>query len=112
MSIILRPSEPPPRPQPTDGEWRPSPPLPAPPGRVRVDVTADDIANGRMCNSCYCPVATALSRALNTFCAVLYGKWSTLNRDLRGAIPPDVDARINLYDRTGNMEPFSFEVDV
>lgn len=86
--------------------------MPTASGRVRVDVTADDIANGRMCNACACPVALALARRFNLTCGVLYGQWSTLNRDLRGAIPPDVDARINLYDRTGNMEPFSFEVDV
>ena len=111
MAIILRPSEPEPETAPPVREVV-APLMSTASGRVRVDVTAQDIANGRMCNACACPVATALSRALNTFCAVLYGKWSTLNRDLRGAIPPDVDARINLYDRTGNMEPFSFEVDL
>lgn len=105
MGILLRPVEPEP---------------PAGPRRVRVDVTADDIAGGDMCNGRSCPVARAITRVVGVPAFVAnHGYWSPLAAILGGAytpqdmhqLPRDVWDRVNAYDRTGYMEPFSFEVD-
>lgn len=88
---------------------------------LTISVTAADIegASTNMCTRC--PIARAMSRTLgmrgdksrfeleaqpNTLLAV------TPTRFIECETPPAVKARLNTWDATGKMEPFTFEVPV
>jgi hypothetical protein len=62
-----------------------------------------------------CPVARALAEAIGHECAVgmiqgvvYYAIW----RDRRVALPCEVRAKIREYDKTGQMQPFTFKVNL
>lgn len=106
MAIIFRPA--------FDAPSDPPPPSIPASGRVRVDVTENDIAQGCNRNAVGCPVSYAVARAVGApLCAVWAdGAWSTFAPPRSGKLPPDVVARVNLYDRVDEIAPFSFDLDV
>ena len=92
---------------------------------LTIAVTEEDIRYGRPSDPCGCPVARAVRRELLARYAdgvgvVMYGYtiscWvGTRDGDshhIREDMPEEVCNRIKTYDRTGKMEPFSFEIAV
>jgi hypothetical protein len=78
-----------------------------------IEVTRQDVEEGRACESGRCPVAMAIRRAVgcsyvavNVEC-VLLGD-GRLTRAI--GLPFDVGEAIALFDRAGVMTPFSFEL--
>lgn len=89
---------------------------------VRVDVTADDIKNGRRSSAPGCPVALALRRlGYNT--PHVSGRDVCINHGLDGnnflapdhlyvTLPQEVAVFTRAYDDGHAVEPFSFEADL
>ena len=88
-----------------------------------VEITREDIAGGCRNSPKKCPVAVALKRmfprAYSTYVNASDDpqsgvSWSanvsTMRASLSFDFPKEVAEKLALYDRTGNMEPFSFEV--
>lgn len=80
--------------------------------RIDVTVTAEDIAKG-VPDMCFlCPVARALQRETGNSLANVGDTWFSTNGHDIGPLPLEVRKRINIYDRLGTMEPFSFDLEV
>ncbi len=91
--------------------------------KIKVEITADDIAKGSRNVCTMCPVSRALNRAVGNeeITPQTASRWkaqaqpSRLFADGRRRImcdtPEDVRVRILAWDATGQMEPFSFQVD-
>lgn len=85
--------------------------------KVRVDVTAEDIANGCQHMASSCPVAKAISRALGTsvYVNTTGGKWgknSELDLALGHPLPMVVVQAARKFDRSGEMRPFVFDIEL
>ena len=91
---------------------------------LAIAVTNEDIQHGYRNDPCLCPVALAAIReilssreivALSVHTSELYC-WQVSNGKLMPEfhikLPEEVGNRIATYDRTGRMEPFSFEIEV
>jgi hypothetical protein len=79
-----------------------------------VEVTQEDIDRGRRLHGTACPVSLALSRAVGRTVSVNGYEcriWHPLrdNRDYV-ELPVDVTKRIETFDSTGAMTPFSFVI--
>jgi hypothetical protein len=92
--------------------------------RVKIDVTADDIANGTRLNACQCPIARAATRA-GLFAVEVYPSggpdefqpghpseiiFGTPRRSSR--LPATAERFISAFDEGRTVEPFSFELEV
>lgn len=86
---------------------------------MRVEVTAEDIAKGHRQEEQCCPIWYAIRRALTPLyvggvyigvihCEVASRRRGYGRRHVRW--PAGVRPRIRKYDRTGVMEPFTFEL--
>src|SRR5256885_4584440 len=73
-----------------------------------IEVTAEDIANGKKSSITDCPVALALHRA--GFPTATVGAWSMMNGEGFDALPEGVSQFIARFDGGEPVEPFSFEV--
>jgi len=89
--------------------------------RERVEVTAEDILNGRPRQVCGCPVALAICRALgvrpeDALLGVYPGEiriWERLTLpSCRLAVPPEVSQFIRAFDSGEPVEPFAFDLDL
>ena len=78
-------------------------------------VTMDDIKQGLREHCERCPIARAISRQLGRRVLVEY-RTVYLNLDgieaAKEFLSEDVEAKIRVYDKTGDMEPFSFALDI
>ena len=81
---------------------------------VKVEVTAEDVAKGRRDNPHECPIACALRRTglenpgVYPTDSITYFK---NNRCVSIVLPRVAEDAALKFDRTGTMEPFSFEVE-
>ena len=75
---------------------------------VTIEVTAEDIAAGRMSACTGCPVALAMTRALGTETRVymLHGEFP--DTDEMFALPATVRSFIRAFDAGEGVEPFAF----
>lgn len=79
--------------------------------RVRVEVTADDIAAGKTYDCFHCPVAIALARATG-FEQAYAGPGSFGNGNGRkGATPTEASEFMYAFDAGKQVQPFAFEVE-
>jgi hypothetical protein len=80
---------------------------------MTIDVTQEDIEQGRPQSTLCCPVALAMRRITGKRWTVGTTSMSCLDVDTnkKRFLPVGVGRRISLFDRGGVMEPFSFEVD-
>lgn len=76
---------------------------------MRVQVTAEDIADGYRKDCKNCPVARAISRLMG--CEVAVAQEEVVTPVGRYHLPPIVQARIRLFDALGTMEPFEFTLE-
>lgn len=83
-----------------------------------IDVTAEDIRNGSRQSAVYCPVANAFRRRLKESRVLVFPcpyYRVSIYREERYVkfceLPPEVETVIRLYDSTGEMKPFTFEVE-
>jgi hypothetical protein len=84
---------------------------------TRIEVTAEDIANGVRNDAERCAVARACERAGFRGVEVDLGKLSFYDdgdEDLvaSATLPDDVWARIEAFDKGEPVEPFAFDLDV
>ena len=76
---------------------------------MTIEVTQEDIDEG-ICGDPYrCPVAVALKRISGEKSMVGIG-WATVGK-MGFVIPADVRAKISLFDASGKMNPFTFNVE-
>ena len=73
-----------------------------------VNVTEQHIISGVRRSICACPVANACADVLKDFIFANPKKISTKEKNYK--TPPNVIDRMRLFDNTGQMEPFSFEL--
>ena len=83
---------------------------------LRIDVTADDLANGTRCSCVFCPVALALARVVRDVAAVVSVSDRKVLIYSRGnfAFYPAEDLRefIESIDRRRAAEPTSFLIPI
>ena len=80
---------------------------------MKVNVTQEHIQRGKKGSCFYCPVAQALRDKAGKDTAlfsVSVGSDGIGYLDKSYVTPAPVRRRINYYDRTGKMKPFSFEL--
>lgn len=77
---------------------------------VKIDVTEEDIRRGTRQDFFNCPVARAGKRCLHGSCGV--HEHIFVEGNIAALVPEDVRRRIEHYDLTGEMQPFSFTVAV
>lgn len=80
--------------------------------RHRIEVTAEDIAQGIRSEPLQCPVALACTRVLGKPVRVNSVQFSydiECGSRLFIPTPQVVTDAVNLYDGSGQMEPFAFE---
>lgn len=85
--------------------------------KLRVEVTAEDIAQGVRNQAFECPVACALTRSgLDHPSAwpsrVYYGPFDAPNGRLTAKLPEEAAAFIAAFDDGRPVEPFAFEIEV
>lgn len=95
--------------------------------KLTIDVTEDDIRNGKRRIASQCPVRHAIARHASTRIDHLtvkphtdfqcLGHWWSVSLDTKGGrlsfdLPRDVAARIERYDAGDEMEPFSFCIEL
>src|SRR5438270_5862557 len=73
-----------------------------------IEVTAEDIANGKKSSISDCPIALALHRA--GFPNATVGAWSMMNGEGFDAHPEGVSQFIARFDGGEPVEPFSVEI--
>lgn len=82
---------------------------------MRVEVTAEDIANGKQNHCERCPIALALSRAgavapsvfpVNAYWAQTQGGYRSRHR-----LPGVARTFIAAFDEAGHVEPFAFDIE-
>lgn len=92
---------------------------------MKIHVTKEDIENGVMRSSCYCPIALALKRVLKIPCEVdvcdyvFINNWE-LEKNASIHLPKAAIDFIGLFDRDRSLtaksflpiNPFSFEVEI
>lgn len=83
---------------------------------IKVQVTDDDIKKGIIRNCSQCPVANAIIRTTGII-AVSVGAYSACieySDVLAGyyTLPDDATDRIRVFDYTGRMDPFEFELEI
>lgn len=89
---------------------------------LHVDVTTDDIAEGRRYSACYCPVARALQRALGPGVQTCVSPDSallrprlpapTLARGGRWSLPVPVRDFVTAFDAGLPVASFAFDIDL
>lgn len=81
--------------------------------KVRIEVTAEDIAKGNPGDACACPVALALQRVLGDAQCSTDGLECYVGgqRELVNA-PPSVREFVDRFDKQADVEPFAFEIEV
>ena len=77
---------------------------------MKIDVTAEDISQGKKSSPCNCPVALALGRATERGVSVGSRGFCFFDEILDRDLPDEVVKFIFAYDRNKPVEPFSFEV--
>lgn len=83
--------------------------------KLRVEVTAEDIANGKREDSESCPIALALLRCDGVFGAEVNEDITTVTPDddrLSGSPPKEASDFIDNFDAGNDVEPFAFEIEV
>lgn len=82
--------------------------------KVTIDVTAEDIENGRRYDGCKCPIALAATRA--GLADPNVSKTDVFFGPQRGrdciSLPPRARKFVVDYDNDGLAEPFTFEISV
>lgn len=79
--------------------------------RIRIDVTADDIAKGKPKDWCRCPVSLALRRVLPQSSArVPADGLEVFGRQMERR-PPGVARFVRDFDKGRPVAPFSFVID-
>lgn len=76
---------------------------------MQINVTEEDIREGKRCNPCECPVARAIKRDLGLTCAVAVQSWKISFGDYWIDTPQMVKDFVNRLDQRYHVEPFSFE---
>ena len=82
---------------------------------IQITVTAEDIAHGRQKDCNFCPVAKACQRALACEALTVTPnsvRWSVNGIGREVELPPFVSLKISVFDASGEMEPFGFELDI
>jgi len=84
---------------------------------MKINVTADRIARGTRTASMHCPVALAYTEQTGHLCSVsTYGVGRAHLKDLVTMVfyelPRPTVLAIQLYDRTGEMEPCIFDMPI
>jgi hypothetical protein len=87
---------------------------------IRVDVTAEDIREGRRRDCLGCPIARATRRASGFIWVYVHNpadwEWAvSLDNDRRelkliADLPPEAGIAAKRFDQTGEMSPFSFDL--
>lgn len=78
---------------------------------MRIDVTQDDINNGRPRTSQHCPIARAIKRQLNCSNIAVGPTEIEIGSDSYKT-PDEAYFFIRLFDRHFNVKPFSFELNL
>lgn len=80
--------------------------------RIRVEVTAEDIAEGVPGNATYCPIALALQRRLDALAGVANDAWGVADEKghIKGTFPMTARARLFVlaFDRGAAVYPSTF----
>jgi hypothetical protein len=77
---------------------------------MKIDVTENDIKGSERSSPCGCPVARAIRR--QTIWMPLVATQHIRFGCNIVPLPGDVSMRIGVYDKTGKMDPFSFELEI
>lgn len=81
-----------------------------------VQVAQYHIENGKQMSGCHCPVALAIAVVLPAGWEVQVGNWGFQIRNGRsvyeGVLPKGIPEKIRIFDDTGKMEPFAFEISI
>ncbi len=80
-----------------------------------ISVTQEDINHGCKSSAANCPIARAMSRFFSMECYVTPTYWSTENDGFevrRWLDAPKMQSKINSFDLYGDMNPFTFEVEI
>lgn len=82
---------------------------------ITITVTAEDIANGKTCNSRECPIALAVRRILTTAlvgpCFILIEGVGVNEQDTRIVLPSVARNFVSMFDGDKKVEPFSFQIE-
>lgn len=78
---------------------------------TQVTVTAEDIANGRPCEPCLCPLAIAIERATGRAVNVETDEVGIIGTPLAACLPDAAQAFIARFDGVLPVEPFEFEIE-
>lgn len=84
---------------------------------TKIEVTQEDINNGKVGDCEYCPVALAMNRVTNkewaignySYCETRDGE---INSDSLRTLPREVTLWIFQFDKDNKVEPFSFELPI
>lgn len=83
---------------------------------MKIEITEDDIKNGKPCNSKMCPIASAAQRAGLKFVTVgeqdIYFQDPDLGKPGWHALPEKAVHFIINFDARKEVHPFSFDLDV
>jgi hypothetical protein len=86
---------------------------------VRIDVTQEDINAGVPRDSCRCPIAHAIDRAIGSTSmdcvsvnAFKVSVWRDERRLWSALTPPDLIDFIKAFDHDRDVKPFSFDLDL
>lgn len=78
---------------------------------MKINVTQEDIDNGKVRNSCYCPVALAMRRVTKeTWSVTGIGLFCDSKIGLNKSTPKSVLQFIRAFDIGMPVSPFEFEV--
>lgn len=79
--------------------------------KIKISVTAEDIANGKIAEAYECPISLAIGRALGTNGVGVCGSWIDLNgKHLE--ISELAANFVSEYDYGNFVEPFEFELEI
>lgn len=80
---------------------------------MKIEVTEQDIKDGKPGQCVYCPIAIALKRETGWIWSVMYYSADTLLGPFHRAImPPAAQSWIEDFDNNESVYPFSFDLDV
>lgn len=78
---------------------------------MRIEVTQQDIDNGKQCSACHCPIALALFRLTGDGWKVSYFRAENPDGG-RAILPPEAERFAKRFDAIGacGVKPFAFEL--
>lgn len=85
---------------------------------MKIEVTQEDINKGQQCSKCYCPIALAINRVLETNTPNVMVFPSSCNYSYKNVLyfkdfPKEVKNFVETFDEFGHefVKPFNFELD-